>query len=123
MRIQYTGDSERLSNTPGARGQIPLAASPSGHDVQALDRIDGPYEHRTGVTYRSSYHVQAPMDSITEVDVSRSRWPEHGRVASRPTDPGRRVGSRIIRAGISLDLNDDTGRSSTVHRRHESCAE
>ncbi len=123
MHIQNTGDSERLSNTPGARGQIPLAASPSGHDVQALDRIDGPYEHRTGVTYRSSYHVQAPMDTITEVDVSGSRWPEHGRVASRPTDTGRRVGSRIIRAGISLDFNDDTGCSATVHRRHESCAE
>jgi hypothetical protein len=63
------------------------------------------------------------METIAEVDVSGSRWPEHGYVASRRTDTDRRVGSRIIRAGISLDFDDDTGRSSPVHRRHESCAE
>jgi len=63
------------------------------------------------------------METIAEVDVSGSRWPEHGCVPSRRTDTGRRVGSRIIRPGISLDFDDDASRSSPVHRRHESCAE
>ena len=123
MHIQGIGDPERLPHTPGARGQIPLAASPSGHDTQALDRIDGPEEYSTGVPYRASNHVQAPMDPIAQVDVSGSRRPEHGGIASRPTDTGRRVGSRIIRAGVSFDFDDDACRSSTVDRRHESSAE
>ncbi len=36
MRVQGVRDSERLSQTPRARGEIPLAASPSGHHTQAL---------------------------------------------------------------------------------------
>ncbi len=123
MHVQRIGDSERLSHTPRARRQIPLTASPSGHDAQAFDRIDGPYEHGAGVTYRSSNDVQAPVGAIAEVDVSRSRWPEHGSVSSRPTDTGSRVGRRIIRTGIRLDFHDDTGRWSPVHCRHESCPE
>ncbi len=123
MHVQRIGDSERLSHTPRARRQIPLTASPSGHDAQAFDRIDGPYEHGAGVTYRSSNDVQAPMEAMAQVDVSGSRGPEHRRVASRPTDTGGRVGSGIIRTRVSLDFNDDTRRSSPVHRRSESCPE
>ena len=122
MRIQGISDSERLTHPPRARCQIPLTASPSGHDAKAFDRIDGPKEHGARLTYRSSDHVQTPMDAIAEIDVSGSRGPEHGCVASRPTNAGRRVGSRIIRAGISLDFNDDAGRSLSVDCRHESCA-
>ena len=77
MHVQSIGDSERLSHTPGARRQIPLAASPSGHDTQALDRIDSPQEHCTRVTYRSCNHVQAPVEAIAEVYVGASRGPEH----------------------------------------------
>ena len=123
MRVQGIRDSERLSQTPRARGEILLAASPSGHDIQALDRIDSPQEDGTGVANRSSHHIQAPMDAIAEVDVRRSRWPEHGSVSSRPTDTGSRVGRRIIRTGIRLDFHDDTSRWSPVHCRHESCPE
>ena len=42
MRIQGIGDSQRLTQTPGARRQIPLTAPPSRHNAQTLDRIDGP---------------------------------------------------------------------------------
>ncbi len=123
MRVQGVRDSERLSQTPRARGEILIAASSSGHDTQALDRIDSPQEDGTGVANRSSHHIQAPMDAIAEVDVRRSRWPEHGSVSSRPTDTGSRVGRRIIRTGISLDFDDYARRSSPAHRRYESCAE
>jgi hypothetical protein len=119
MRIQSIGDPERLSHTPRTGGQIPLAAAPSDHDVQALDRIDGPKEHGTGVTDRSGDHVQAPVEAITEIDVSGSRCPEHRSVAARPADTSSRMGSRIIRTGVCLDFNDDSGRSAPVHCRHE----
>lgn len=123
MPIQGIRNPERLAHTPGARGQIPFAASPSGHDAQALNRIDGPYEHGTWIPHSASNHVQTPMDPIAEVDVSGSRRPEHGGIPSRPTDTGRRMGSRIIRARVSLDFDDDSYSQSPAHRGHESCTE
>ena len=77
MHIQGIGDPERLSHSPRARRQILLTAPSGGHDAQALDRIDGPQEHCTGVTYRSCNHVQATMEAIAEVYVGGSRGPEH----------------------------------------------
>jgi hypothetical protein len=79
-------------------------ATPSPHQQLPVTRLECSNEHgpRNALTF--GYQVHAMVHAVGEVDVDSPRLSEHGFVA--PSPAAERVTGGIVRASISLDLDD-----------------
>jgi hypothetical protein len=105
--IMFDGDAKRLTELAGSRTQRALllqaaAAAHGGYAVRRLQRAD---QHGAGRACRLADEIDAPVDAVGAVDISKSGWAEHHEVAR--CGAAKRVRSRVQMV-IGLDLDDDT---------------
>src|SRR5262245_9557116 len=97
------GDTQRLRQFTRARSQRArlLQATPAPHRRQSVGRLQRADQNRTRRTLLFADKIDAPMDTVGAVDISKARWTEHHLVARRR--PAERMRGRIGMV-IGLDL-------------------
>jgi hypothetical protein len=106
MVVEGQGYSQSLPYSSRSRAKGLSAPAPCLHVLQSRHRIEGSYQNRCRKALLFSYHVQAKMDPVAAKHVGPAGWSEHRLVSSGLPDPGRSVGSGIVRPHIGLRLHD-----------------
>jgi hypothetical protein len=105
--VEATGDAQRLAQPSRARAQqawIPHSTPPL-HDLEPADGFEGPQEHRRWIAIPHGHRIDAPVHSIDEVDVRRTRRAEERGVAGGlPIAESMRRG--VVRSYVCLHLDD-----------------
>ena len=113
--VQRQADVERLGQLAGSRAQVlgALEPAPLPHQLDSLDRLECPDQHRGADALLLGDGVQKRVHAVGEVHVGP---PGRAEERARPVrDPGVGVAGRLVHV-VALGLDDAPGRARVPER-------
>ncbi len=106
MSLELRAHGKRLGQPARTVGKVRSSRATTTHRLFTGQRLEGSNQHARRNALRTRNCVEAPVDAIVEVHIGSARWTEEWIIPPSAPNAGRRMRSRIVKAGVRLRLDD-----------------